>query len=346
MVSSKVRRIGSGVVAAIDIITFSICLAATAQAQNTAAPQSPFTAQQAEFGKTLNALYQELQKQAGPPGPNMEAWAGPAEPFKILGNLYSVGPVYGESFLLTSPQGHILLGAAMEKAADVVQKNIETLGFKMSDVKAILLTHNHGDMSGGAAALKAKSGAQLMAGFAEVPYIEHGMFNPPAIPGPNPVTPPRYPAAKVDRALFDGDIVKVGPLNVTIFLFPGHSPSPASFLFNVKDSGHTYRVFEYCCWEYPMDLRSGYVTEASVRHTFETLRKKAYPIDVYLASASFQWGGVLNQPSGTLAERVARVKADPKLWINREIFNGLAAFHEVQFEQELAKMNAAATSIQ
>ena len=33
----------------------------------------------------------------------------PADPFKIMGNLYFVGVANGESYLLTSPQGHILL---------------------------------------------------------------------------------------------------------------------------------------------------------------------------------------------------------------------------------------------
>ena len=58
------------------------------------------------------------------------------------------------------------------------------MGFKMSDIKAILVNHNHGDQSGGAAYMKEKTGAPLMAGFGEIPYVEHGMFNPPAIPAP------------------------------------------------------------------------------------------------------------------------------------------------------------------
>ena len=132
---------------------------------------------------------------------------------------------------MTSPQGHILMGAAMEKAQESVQKNIESLGFKMTDIKAILLNHNHGDQSGGAAYMKEKSGAQVMAGFAEIPYLEHGMFNPPAIPAPPGANwrgrtrrSARYPPVKVDRALFDGDVVKVGPLSVTTYLIPGPQP--------------------------------------------------------------------------------------------------------------------------
>ncbi len=98
-----------------------------------------------------------------------------------------------------------------------------------------------------------------MAGFGEVPYVEHGMFNPAAIPAPPQEGkggrgPARYPPAKVDRALFDGDVVKVGPLSVTTYLIPGHSPSSTTFAYTVKDGGHDYKVVEFCCWEYPDDL--------------------------------------------------------------------------------------------
>lgn len=333
------------IVVAAAIVAALVCLPKVIlHAQSSSAPQAPFTAKQAELGKELNAKAAELQKQIT----NQDEWAEPAEPFKIMGNLYFVGPRYGEAFLLTSPEGHILMGAAMEKASDIVAKNIETLGFKLTDIKAILLTHNHEDQSGGAAALKEKSGAQLMTGFAEIPYVEHGMFNPPAIPAPPAENgrggrgggPRRYPPAKVDRALFDGDVVKVGPLSVTVYLFPGHSPSPASFAFTVKDGGHNYKAFEFCCWEYPDDLsRNAYITEATVRHSFETFRK-VYPVDIYLSAAAFQWGGVLNQTSGTLAERIAKLRTDNKLWVNREIYNQFTAAREVEFEEKLAKLRA------
>ena len=81
-------------------------------AQTGAAPHPPFTAKQAELGKELTAKAAELQKQIT----SQDQWSEPAQPFKIMGNLYFVGPRYGEAFLLTSPQGHILIGAAMEKA--------------------------------------------------------------------------------------------------------------------------------------------------------------------------------------------------------------------------------------
>jgi metallo-beta-lactamase class B len=320
-----------------------VCAAVMMQAQSHA-PYAPFTAEQARLGKDLAAKSQDIRK-------GITNNSDPAEPFKIIGNLYFVGDANGEVFLLTSPQGHIMMGAGDDDSAPNIQKNIESLGFKMTDIKAILVNHNHADQSGGSAYMKEKTGAPLMAGFGEIPYIEHGMFNPPAIPAPPnpaaanarggaPAGPRRYPPAHVDRALFDGDVVKVGPLSVTIYLVPGHSPSSTTFAYTVRDGGRDYKVVEFCCWEYPENLAAnGYITEATVRHTFDTFRK-LYPIDVYLELGAYAWGGTLNQPSGTIKERMAVAKANPKLFINREIFNQFSAAREVEFEEKMAKIKA------
>ena len=162
------------------IIGFLVCATMLLQAQ-THAPYAPFTADQARLGKELAAKSLEIRRQ-------ITNAAGTAEPFKIIGNLYFVGNANGEVFLLTSSQGHIMMGAGAADSAAAVQKNIESLGFKMTDIKAILVNHNHGDQSGGAAYMKERTGAALMAGFGEIPYIEHGMFNPQRFPSPQPQT--------------------------------------------------------------------------------------------------------------------------------------------------------------
>lgn len=322
-------------------------------------PQAPFTAKDLALGQQIAKTSLELRTQITDP-------SGPADPFKIMGNLYFVGDANGGVYLLTSPQGHILFGAGYVNAAEGIQKNIESLGFKMTDIKAILLNHNHPDQAGGAAYLKEKSGAQIMAGFAEIPFLEHRNA-PPAAPnaggrgrgqgaqgpagqgkevnlgarggGGLPV-----PSVKVDRALYDGDVIKVGPLSVTTYLAPGHSPSPASWLFTVKEGNHNYRVFEFCCWEYPEDIsRNAYINEASVRHTFDMWRK-VLPVDIYLETGIYAWSGVLNQPSGTLAERVAKLKTDHMLFVDRDIFRGFSAAREVEFEEKLAKLKSASAS--
>jgi glyoxylase-like metal-dependent hydrolase (beta-lactamase superfamily II) len=328
----------------------ALCAAAMILVAQTAiAPKPPFTAEQAAHGKQIAAKSLEIRAQIT----NMR---DPAEPFKIMGNLYFVGVANGEVYLLTSPQGHILFGAAFPDTIDQIEKNIQAVGFKLADVKAILLNHNHQDQSGGAATLKEKTGARVMAGFAEVPFLEHGGALPAGTPVANyipPATPGKkapvaggaggggqYPPVKVDRALYDGDVIKVGPLTVTAYLAPGHSPSPTSWLYTVKDGGKEYRVFEFCCWEYPDDLsRNAYINEASVRHTLELFRK-VLPVDIYLETGAYGWSGTLNQPSGTIQERMAKLKTDNKLFVNRDIFRDWSAAREVEFEEKLLKLKA------
>ena len=137
-----------------------------------------FSAADAEAGKKLAAKSLEIRAQ-------IKKMDAPAEPFKIMGNLYFVGPANGDCYLLTSPQGHILFGAGFPTSVDIVTKNIESLGFKMTDIKVIALNHSHIDSSGAIQEMKKRTGAQVMAGFAEVPYIERGIHaqNPFAAPG-------------------------------------------------------------------------------------------------------------------------------------------------------------------
>jgi glyoxylase-like metal-dependent hydrolase (beta-lactamase superfamily II) len=320
------------------------------RAQTPVHVRPPFTQKDVDLGKELAAKSVEIRAQIIAP-------SAPAEPFEIMGNLYFAGVNNGEVYLLTSPQGHIMFGVGYAVAAEAVEKNIEKLGFKLTDIKAIVLNHNHGDQSGAADYFKRRTGgAKVMAGFGEIPFIEHGGALPAGAAVPNiPPAPPRgqrqtpnqfqptgtnqYPPVKVDRALFDGDVVKVGPLSFTAYLMPGHSPSSTSFLYTVKDGGRDYRVFEFCCWEYPDDLsRGAYITEASVRHNLETFRK-VLPVDIYLETGAYGWSGTLNQPPNlTIAERMANLRTNNKLFVNRDIFRALSAAREVEFEEKLQKL--------
>ena len=91
-------------------------------------------------------------------------WNKPTEPFKIIDNVYYVGTDGLASYLITSPQGHILVDTVMPEATSQIKASIEKLGFKVSDIKYLLNTHAHIDHTGGLAEMKQASGAQLVAG--------------------------------------------------------------------------------------------------------------------------------------------------------------------------------------
>ena len=84
------------------------------------------------------------------------------EAFRVIGNIYWVGGEYG-SYLITTPQGHILLDTGTSDMHDVIVSNVKKLGFKVEDIKIMISSHAHWDHVQGHAAMKQLTGAQVVA---------------------------------------------------------------------------------------------------------------------------------------------------------------------------------------
>jgi hypothetical protein len=72
--------------------------------------------------------------------------------------------------------------------------------------------------------------------------------------------------------------------------------------------------------------------------------RKVLPVDIYLETGIYAWSGTLNQPSGTIAERVAKLKVDHMLFVDPNIFRAFSAAREAEFEEKLAKLKSAGAS--
>src|SRR4249920_1093784 len=86
--------------------------------------------------------------------PSNPDWTKPFEPFRILGNIYWVGSYDLSTYLITTPQGHILINTGVGDTAKQIAASVEKLGFKMADVKILTATHGHYDHVAGMADLK------------------------------------------------------------------------------------------------------------------------------------------------------------------------------------------------
>ncbi|MFL5524117.1 MAG: MBL fold metallo-hydrolase, partial [Gemmatimonadaceae bacterium] len=84
-----------------------------------------------------------------------------AEPFRIAGDFYYVGANDVSSFLITGPQGHILIDGGYPGTPPLIMRSIAKLGFNIRDVKVLLNSEPHYDHAGGLAELQKASGAQL-----------------------------------------------------------------------------------------------------------------------------------------------------------------------------------------
>ena len=66
-------------------------------------------------------------------------------PHKVIGNVYYVGTKTLSSFLITTPDGHILINSTYERNVRTIERSVTQLGFKFADIRVLLGTHAHRD---------------------------------------------------------------------------------------------------------------------------------------------------------------------------------------------------------
>src|SRR5882762_11378803 len=103
---------------------------------------------------------------------NSPDWTEPFPPFRIAGHLYYVGSKGLANYLITTPQGHILINSDLEESVPLIQASVEKLGFKFSDIRILLLSHAHWDHDAGSAAIKGITGAKYMVMDGDVSVVE------------------------------------------------------------------------------------------------------------------------------------------------------------------------------
>jgi metallo-beta-lactamase class B len=216
-------------------------------------------------------------------------WVKPFPAHHVIGNVYYVGGQDLAVYLLTTPQGHILVNSNFEFSIPQIQKSIEDLGFKFSDVKILLINHAHIDHCGGSAKIKDLSGAKYMVMDADVPQVEDGGRSD-FHSGNNALS---FPTTKVDRVLHDGDKVEFGGMTLTAHLTPGHSRGTTTWTFDVIDGGKTYTVVIAGSTNvnpgYKLVNNTKYPQIADdYKRSFAVL--KSLPCDVYLGGHGFEYG--------------------------------------------------------
>src|SRR5205809_6785025 len=150
-------------------------------------------------------------------------------PHKIIGNVYYVGTESLSAFLVTTPQGHILINSIYERNVPTIQDSVQKLGFKFEDVKILLGSHAHGDHQEGDGLVVKITGAHAMAMAEDIPPLM-AMRSPGGTPRP------------VYEALHDGSEVTLGGVTLTAHFTPGHTPGCTTWTMTVRDGGRTYDV--------------------------------------------------------------------------------------------------------
>jgi metallo-beta-lactamase class B len=158
-----------------------------------------------------------------------DEWNEPVEGFKVFGNTYYVGTAGLSALLITSEQGHILLDGGLTQSAPLIEANIRKLGFKLEDVKFILNSHAHYDHAAGIAALQRASGATVVSSASGAEGFAIGTAVPDDPQAGFGKAENAFPAVKNVRVVKDKEVVRLGPLALTMHNTAGHTPGSTTW---------------------------------------------------------------------------------------------------------------------
>jgi metallo-beta-lactamase class B len=237
---------------------------------------------------------------------------GPAEPFRIAGNFYYVGATDVAAFLITGPEGHIVIDGGYPTTAPMIIASIAKLGFRIKDVKVLLNSEPHPDHAGGLGVLQRASGAQLWASEASAYSLASGGDDPDLI------LPLRalvrigiigYPRMRVDHQFKDGDTIRLGPLALTAHITGGHTRGCTSWSFPVRDGGRVLNVVSACdlgrltTSQYPEQ-------KADLERSFKVLR--SLPVDIWVTCHARWWGRYRKFVASAAAKGAVEPFIDPE----------------------------------
>jgi len=236
-----------------------------------------------------------------------------AEPFRIAGNFYYVGASDVAAFLITGPEGHVLLDAGYPTTARMVMASIARLGFDIRDVRALINSEPHADHAGGLALLQQASGAALWASEASAASLAAGGDDPDMF------LPLRalvwlgvagsYPPPRVDHRVTDGDTVRVGPIALTAHVTAGHTRGCTSWSFQVRDRHRLLNVVSVCDTGVLAALRYP-EQDADREQSLRVLRD--LPADIWVTNHARAWGRYRKFVASRTAENPVDAFIDPE----------------------------------
>ena len=147
--------------------------------------------------------------------------------------------------LLIGSDGCLLIDAGLPGSAAKVEKALSSQGLTFADVKAIVITHAHVDHAGGAAELREKTRAPIIAHEADLPYYKRERpmtFCPTGRVGryflKTPLPHQKYAAFEPDVLMSGSDSFDISRFGVpgTVRHTPGHTAGSLSVELESKDA--------------------------------------------------------------------------------------------------------------
>jgi metallo-beta-lactamase class B len=261
-------------------LSASLALAAAVSVSGQAPPSNTFdahvaaaqTAAQQDLAGLFNRVCGSLMAEAQPAGRGIAPPGTPqatlarenwhAEPVKVFDNLYFVGQTEYSAWAVTTSAGIILIDTIYDYSVeDEVVGGLRKLGLDPASIKYAIVSHGHGDHSGGAKYLQDHFGTRIILSAADWDLLDRSNGTKP----------------KRDMVATDGQTLTLGDTTVTMYLTPGHTAGTISTVIPVRDRGVPHLAAEWggtlFNW---MRNRNAYITaERPDSFWFDTYRTSA-----------------------------------------------------------------------
>ena len=267
----------------------------------------------------------------------IDSWRAPVPPRQVIGNIYYVGAIGVSAYLITTPEGHVLLDSGLPDTPATIVRGVEQLGFELKDIKLILSSHAHFDHVGGHAEMKRLTGAKVVASEEDARVLESGGAND-FIPMAKEFA--HYAPVELDRIVVDGEAVTLGGVTLTANLTPGHTRGATTWTMDVTEGGRSHRVVFFSSASINPGTRltgpnAAYPEIADdLTRSFEKFR--AMRCDIFLAPHGGQFAMAEKFARLERGEKASDVLVDPAGW--RALIDG----QEKAFRELLAAEKAEA----
>ena len=266
-----------------------------------------------------------LTSLAAAPAAAQRNWNAPFPAHHVIDNVYFVGTEQLGTFLITTPEGHILINSDFESTVPSIREGVERLGFEFTDIEIILGSHAHGDHMEADALVKELTGAEVMVMREDVERLR--------------TLRPGGKEHPIDRILDDGDEVTLGGTTLVAHRTAGHTKGCTSWAMDVEEAGRSYLALIVCSF----GVNPGYVLvdnpdypEIADDYRATFAKARSLPVDVFLGSHGF-WYDMERK----LERAMTRAAADPNPFIDPEGYRAHIDMQEQRFLEMLAEQEAA-----
>lgn len=151
---------------------------------------------------------------------------------RIFDNMIIAHNDYSCSLIFKTSEGLLLMDAIVpgEIHFNNICNAITEAGWDPKDIKVFVITHGHGDHTGCGKLLIENFHPQVYMSKTDYVYWR-GLTDGPV--------PPDF---ELDESSFvdDGDVIRLGDMEIEVYSTPGHTPGGLSFIFPVYDQGIQY----------------------------------------------------------------------------------------------------------